>query len=340
MRMTISGLPMLLALMLGSFLATAQQRPYYTQYVMNPFISNPALAGIENYWDLRFSYRNQWNGISGAPQTIYATGNGPLKIQAKGAQTTSTVHSRSNKATRDQKRTTRAAPHGGIGFGLISDRAGPIEVYTVKAAYAYHINLNKETSLSAGLEVGAQGIHIRSDQLNFGTTNPIDPAVNNTTETSTVKPDIGAGVWLYSASYFVGISAHNVVPVEVDYSEEMDGRLVTHSSIIAGYKFYLSNTINFIPSAMIRYVHRAPFNFDINAKFQYLQVAWVGASYRHSDNFAAMVGMNISSSLSFGYSFDITTSRLKNNSNGSHEVIIGILFGKRSRVILSPRNFW
>src|SRR5688572_31447484 len=81
-------------LLFGVFhLANAQQRPYYTQYVLNPFISNPALAGIENYWDIKVSYRNQWTGISGAPATLYATAHGPFKITSHGAETTATVPS-------------------------------------------------------------------------------------------------------------------------------------------------------------------------------------------------------------------------------------------------------
>jgi len=38
----------------------AQQRPHYTQYVINPFIINPAIAGIDNYGDLKVSARDQW----------------------------------------------------------------------------------------------------------------------------------------------------------------------------------------------------------------------------------------------------------------------------------------
>ncbi|HEX4850124.1 MAG TPA: type IX secretion system membrane protein PorP/SprF, partial [Puia sp.] len=45
---------------------SAQQQPYYTQYILNNFILNPALAGIENYWDCKVSYRNQWVGLNGA----------------------------------------------------------------------------------------------------------------------------------------------------------------------------------------------------------------------------------------------------------------------------------
>src|ERR1700741_3725136 len=53
--------------------AYAQQQPYYTQYILNNLILNPALAGIENYWDCKASYRNQWVGLNGAPTTLYLT---------------------------------------------------------------------------------------------------------------------------------------------------------------------------------------------------------------------------------------------------------------------------
>src|SRR5215468_2689932 len=56
----------------------AQQRPYYTQYILNNYIINPAVAGIENYWDVKISHRHQWVGLDGAPVTTYFTIQGPL----------------------------------------------------------------------------------------------------------------------------------------------------------------------------------------------------------------------------------------------------------------------
>lgn len=56
----------------------AQQRPHYTQYVINPFIINPAIAGIDNYGDLKISGRDQWAGLSGAPRTTYLTLHAPI----------------------------------------------------------------------------------------------------------------------------------------------------------------------------------------------------------------------------------------------------------------------
>src|SRR6476620_4511736 len=58
--------------------ASGQQRPYYTQYILNNYIINPAVAGIENYWDVKASHRHQWVGLDGAPVTTYITIQGPL----------------------------------------------------------------------------------------------------------------------------------------------------------------------------------------------------------------------------------------------------------------------
>jgi type IX secretion system PorP/SprF family membrane protein len=58
----------------------AQQLPHYTQYVLNNYIINPAVAGIENYTDVKISHRHQWVGIDGAPVTTYLTIHGPIPI--------------------------------------------------------------------------------------------------------------------------------------------------------------------------------------------------------------------------------------------------------------------
>ncbi|HMG67544.1 MAG TPA: type IX secretion system membrane protein PorP/SprF, partial [Chitinophagaceae bacterium] len=70
--------------------AFAQQRPHYTQYILNNYILNPALSGIENYTDVKMSARDQWVGLNGAPQTFYLTIQGP--IGKKDYRTTATSY--------------------------------------------------------------------------------------------------------------------------------------------------------------------------------------------------------------------------------------------------------
>jgi len=70
----------------------AQQRPYYTQYIMNNYLINPAVAGIENYWDAKLSHRLQWVGLQDAPITTYLTLQGPLHKADYNNETATTVH--------------------------------------------------------------------------------------------------------------------------------------------------------------------------------------------------------------------------------------------------------
>src|SRR4249920_3022539 len=61
-----------------SLTAFSQAKPFYTQYILNNYILNPAVTGIENYTDVKLSYRNQWAGINGAPVTTYFTIHSPI----------------------------------------------------------------------------------------------------------------------------------------------------------------------------------------------------------------------------------------------------------------------
>src|SRR5688572_28956033 len=77
-----------LACVITGLHVNAQQKPHYTQYILNQYIINPALTGIENYVDVKLSHRHQWVGIQDAPVTTYLTMHGP--IGKKDLKTTAT----------------------------------------------------------------------------------------------------------------------------------------------------------------------------------------------------------------------------------------------------------
>src|SRR5437868_15533041 len=82
--------PVVAGLLMGTFLQ-AQQKPQYTQYILNNYILNPALSGIENYTDIKASARDQWVGLNGAPRTMYLTVHMP--VGKKDLKTTATSFS-------------------------------------------------------------------------------------------------------------------------------------------------------------------------------------------------------------------------------------------------------
>ena len=47
----------------------SQQLPQLTQFMDNNYVLNPAFAGMEDYYQVRTSIRNQWTGIADAPST-------------------------------------------------------------------------------------------------------------------------------------------------------------------------------------------------------------------------------------------------------------------------------
>lgn len=322
----------------------AQQRPYYTQYIMNNYIINPAVAGIENYWDVKASHRLQWVGLQDAPVTTYITIHGPLHKSDYDRESATSFHAsgsnpRGEAFWRDY---VSAEPHQGVGFTMLNDRTGPLNRFAAYGTYAYHLGISPRTSLSAGVSVGITNMSLDASKLNFGNTT-VDPAVAGSGLINRIKPDISAGLWLYSRDYFIGLAAQQIVPQNIAFSDNsvyvQDGKLLPHIFFSAGYRIQLSDNVSFLPSMLMRYVTPLPLGFDINAKFQYQDLLWVGGSYRYKDGFAAMAGINISNAVNIGYSYDMQTSSLNTVSKGTHEILIGFLLGNRYGD-WCPRNLW
>ena len=49
--------------------ADGQQLPRRTQFALNPYLINPAVAGTKLYTPIMVTYRNQWAGFTSAPTT-------------------------------------------------------------------------------------------------------------------------------------------------------------------------------------------------------------------------------------------------------------------------------
>ncbi|MEJ0082404.1 MAG: PorP/SprF family type IX secretion system membrane protein [Puia sp.] len=154
-----------------------------------------------------------------------------------------------------------------------------------------------------------------------------------------LEPDVNAGLWLSNTKFFLGLSAQQIVPVPINAVNDsttsngvtvLKGKLIPHTFFTAGYKISASDDITILPSVMISYVEPLPIGVDINAKIQYQNLLWLGFSYRYKVGYAALLGFNISSTINLGYSYDYTTTPLNTVSNGTHEIVIGFLWRKKS----------
>ena len=326
---------------------SAQQKPIYTQYILNNYIINPAITGIENYTDVKISHRQQWTGIDGAPVTTYVSIQGPIgKKDYRTNVTSFDIPGENPRGQSFMDGYTAAEPHHGLGGIIISDKTGYLNRWGVYATYAYHKGLSPRRTLAAGFLAGISSVSIDASKVRLADPNVIDPAiVASNSGASKTKPELGAGLWLYSAEYFVGVSVLNIVPGKIKFGSDSalyGSSLAPHFITTAGYKTFLSEDISLLPSVMIQYIKPMPLQVYINVKAQYQDKFWIGSSYRFGDQlggFAAMAGINVSSTFNLGYSYDVSTSQLRNYSRNTHEFIIGFLLGNKY-ADTCPRAAW
>ena len=302
-----------------SYEGFAQQQGQYSQYMMNYFLVNPAVAGTEDYLDVRMGYRNQWAGLEGAPKNYYLTAHMPLNK----------IHDRHDKKFH-RKMTEPYHVLGGMASG---QTLGAISTYTANLSYAFHLPLTLKWNMSGGISAGMMQYALNQSKLEYSNGDPnYDPAQGNYNK---IKPNLNVGVWFYTDKFFGGLSTSQLF----ESKQGKEGKLQRHYYATAGYRFQLNRELGLVPSLLFKTVPGAAYQVDVNAKLRYLNLAWVGLSYRNQDAAVVLLGVNIKDRFEIGYSYDITTSALKAYSAGSHEIMLALKLETQAQ-IHSPSDFW
>src|SRR5215217_4267378 len=232
--------------------AVAHQKPHYTQYVLNNYMLNPALSGIENYTDVKISARNQWIGLEGAPKTVYFSIHGPIgKKDYKTSATSFNIPGENPRGNAYWENYTASEAHHGIGFYMINDQTGLYNRFNADVSYAYHLGISPRTNIAMGFSGGISKIGYNRSKATL--VDPNDPAFSSNSDVYKIIPDLNAGIWLYSADYFVGIAAQQILSQNLSFNDNASGfKLNPHLFSTAGYRFTLSDDVNAIPSIMVK----------------------------------------------------------------------------------------
>ncbi len=295
---------LVLALVVLNTNLVAQQLPLYSNYMVNNYVLNPAVGGTESYFEGASTNRYQWVGIQDAPRTYILSVNGPTKSMKVGL--------------------------GGL---LYTDIVGPTRRTGLSLTYAYHLNLSPKTKLSFGLSAGI--LQFRVDGSKIQLRDPSDVVITNGLQ-SVISPDFGVGIYLHSTEkiWYVGASAPQMLQNKIEFfnvASKSTNRLDRHYFVTGGYRFYLSEYFKIEPSTCIKYAKPAPVQLDLGCRIIYRNKFWIGSVYRTEDAVSALCGYSTKSDLTFVYSYDFTTSNIKNYSSGSHELMISIKFNKRTK---------
>jgi type IX secretion system PorP/SprF family membrane protein len=273
-----------------------QQTPLYTQYMFNQLLYNPAIAGVDPYYQIRSNHRFQWAGMTDAPLTNALAFHGPHPTLPMG--------------------------YGGY---IYHDVTGPTSQTSITGTYAYNIRVAENTRLSLGLSVGVMQYRVDGTQITIK--DPTDQALQQAVYTSWV-PDANLGLYLYHEDFYVGFSTAHMISTQLKLYEPGIGinKLKTHFFLTGGYIWEINQDFKLEPSFMLKGSLPNAVQFDINARVIWQDMVWGGISYRTSDAVSILIGYSYEEKIYFGYSYDITLSDLRNYNTGTHEIMIGFRF--------------
>lgn len=274
----------------GSVLA--QQDPQFSQYMFDRLSVNPAVAGTTGQLCATALLRQQWSGFEGAPKTGLLNAHLPI-----------------NKIS------------SGVGMSVYLDELGQQKSTFARFHYSFHRKIGTGT-LGIGVYAG-MGSHALGRNW-IAIDDPSNDAAIPSNGASQGGFDLGAGIYYTSPKLWVGISSTHLPQTELD---KVSIKMARHYFVQAGYNWDLSGDKKYVlqPSTLIKSDGTST-QFDLNATLLYNNMLWLGVSYRTEDAIAPMIGYqftpNEKSMVRIGYSYDVTTSQLRNYSSGSHEVML------------------
>ncbi|MEM9338639.1 MAG: type IX secretion system membrane protein PorP/SprF [Bacteroidota bacterium] len=297
-----------LCAVLVSSQANAQQRIVFSQYMFHGLSVNPAYTGSDDFLNVALQARNQWVGLEGAPTSQLFTLHGPLKNRKH------------------------------IGLGVVAERQqlGVSEFTSFFGTYAYQLSLGR-SSLAFGLQAGLVSYNQQLSALN--TQLLVDP--NFVQDISILRPNAGAGLYLKNEKYYLGLS----VPYLIQNTEKNpEGITIVeqnrHYFFSGGYLLSLSRNFKLKPNFLVQAVDGIPLNVNVNLNGLINDVLWLGVSYQLNQTFTSLVEVLVNKKLSFGFSYDFTSTSLNQVSSGSPEIFLTYRFVKDiPDRIMTPRYF-
>ena len=302
-----------MAMLVAASQTVSAQDFVFSQFYANPLYLNPALAGAKVCPRISLNYRNQWPALVSSFQTVSVSYDQYID-----------------------------ALHGGIGAIVMNDRQGDHGALMTTMAgvmYSFRFQVSRYVFVNAALQMSLINMNLDWDNLRFP--DQIDPTFGFIYPTQATPPDnmnkwyldFDAGAVIYSDAWYAGAAvSHLTQPSNGFYGiSDLPMKFTVHGGGLVNLATDKRRTSSLalgtpIISPNLIYQYQGGFNY-----FNYgLYLDWepfiVGVWFRHglenADAFIFLVGLQ-HNWFKIGYSYDVTVSKLANNTAGSHEVSLG-----------------
>jgi len=282
---------------LTSCVVYGQQEKLLTHFIYDKMTINPASTGLDQGFSATMVYRDQWENIHGAPNSML------LNLEAN---------------------MNRFMP-GGLGLSFYHDAIGPIKQNNLLLNYSLPIRIEGAGFLAVGVGVGMVNVGFDADWVPPQTlVDPLLPAKNGGTNV-----DFNAGLfWKGDQSYYAGVSATHLSQADITNVNYKNAR---NLFFIAGKTFHLNKPEDGtlgkrVDAQMLMRSDMVKFSSELNLRYLHNMLFYAGFTYRISDGVGAMVGYHPVPKMTIGYSYDLTLNKLRDLSQGSHEIVMRYVY--------------
>lgn len=261
----------------------SQQSALFPEYNYNPFIINPAYAGLLSTAEATLS-NTGFSSFEGAPRNLNLSFHTPLQEGKMG-----------------------------IGAALIRDQIGVTSSTNAFVAYSYKIFFDFKSdrpywqdyqpgSLSFAITAGLQ--QFQDNLLDLGITDDVRFSEN----INATIPNIGAGFLFNHARFYAGISAPNLIGLKLATEDNVNIEFPIYGYF--GYRFFSNRFEDFMvkPSLFLRHENGSPLLADLNVSISYRNKFELGAGYRSTSSVNLLAGVYLADSFRIIYHYNLATN--------------------------------
>ena len=271
--------------------AIGQQEPAITQFWSAYASTNPATTGLFYKHAANAHYRNQWDGVNGAPNTLNL--NYGMRLESI---------------------------KSGVGISYRHDAIGFNRQHKFVANYAYHLKLG-ETVLSFGAAGGVEFLGLKESAFISPTTNNDPSLPSSNSKAATFTSNIGIAFRSKVLNAGMSITQLNAPTFLLGSANYTAAR---------HYWFFLEHQFDFSDNFMIQPRIQIVTDAVKSTYMASLMVViyknwWGGVNYSVDNYIGGMIGYDFQGKYRIGYSYDYTTNKLSTVSKGTHEVVLSYL---------------
>jgi len=301
MKKSIFAISTLLTMTTG--VVFGQQEKLLTHFIYDKMSINPGSTGLQDGIVGTMVYRNQWDKVNGAPNSVLFNAEAPINL-------------------------------GGVGLSFYHDAIGEMKQNNVLLNYSFHLPVYiggaYRGTLGAGLGLGV--VNVGFDPIWVPPTPGPDPLLP--TATSGGAMDFNFGLFWKGNSnptrpYYVGLSATHLTQANIKNVNYSNAR---HAFLIGGYTMLdVFGTGKSLDFQLLSRTDFVKYSAELNTRYLHMlnmkSLVYGGLTYRISDGAGLMLGYerestNGLSKMLIGYSYDLTLNKLRDISKGSHEIAL------------------